>query len=305
VTTAEARARGVRITSLPRHVAQGGIEHLDAAVIGSVGCSLTVKYANGRTQSLGQKPVRAQRVAWTWRVPRTAAPGRAIARVSCKGLATTSGNFGAFFVKRRLAPARVVVTKSGLTQVADQFGSGTTISYGLVLVNRSRNVDARDVEIDVNLLDAKGNAVAADKDFLLGGIPAGATYYFGNQVGTNDATTVTRVAAVIKVGHSAPRSLVAPVVTNLRLSADQFDGSAVVDGDVTNEGTKDLSQFAEIDAVFFNSAGNVVGGDAIGPPFSLPPGAQTAFEIDTGPGGPQASGVSQVKVSMDPDYGTF
>jgi hypothetical protein len=208
-------------------------------------------------------------------------------------------------VKRALAPATVAVTKSGLTQVPDQFDTGTTISYGLVLVNRSHDQDARDVEIDVNLLDSKGNAVAADKDFLLGGIPAGATYYYGNQIGTNSPTTVTRVAAVVKVGHSAPRSLVAPVVTNLRLSADQFDGSVVVDGDVTNEGTKDLSEFAEIDAVFFNSAGDVVGGDAVGPPFSLPPGAQTAFEIDTGPGGPQASGVSQVKVSMDPDYGSF
>ena len=162
----------------------------------------------------------------------------------------------------------------------------------------------KDVEVDVNLLDAAGNAVVADQEFVIG-LPAGATFYLGNEVGTNGATPVTRLAASVKVGESAPRSLVAPAVTNVRLSADPYDGSAIVDGDVTNEGTADLSSFAEISAVLFNSAGNVIGGDSTSPPFSLPPGAQTAFEIDTGPGGPQSSGVSQVRVSVDADYGTF
>jgi hypothetical protein len=274
VTAAGAQSRGVTITSLPSHVAQGGLQHLNANVSkGSGTCSLMVKYASGKKQALGRKPVLAGRIAWTWRVPRTTAAGKAKARISCNGLART----GTFIVTRRLVPASVVVTKSGLTQTPDTYDSGTTISYGLVLVNRSQDESARDVEVDVNLLDAAGNAVAADTDYIIGGIPAGATYYVGHEVFTNGPTAVTHLAASIKVGDSKPQSPVMPVVTNLRLSADQYDGTAIVDGDVTNEGQADLNAYAEISAVFFDSAGDVIGGGSTLPPFALPPGAQTAL----------------------------
>jgi hypothetical protein len=303
VTTAQARVQGIRITSLPRHVTQGSLEHLNATVSrGPAKCSLTIRYASSKRKALGSKAVLAHRIAWTWRVPRAAEVGKASARVSCKGLAAKTRTF---IVKRRLTPASVTVVKSGLTQVPDGYDNGTTISYGLVLVNHSQDEDARDVEVDVNLLDAAGNAVASETKYISGGIPAGDTYYVGDQVFTNDATTVSRLAAFLKVAESKPRSLLAPPVTNLRLSADQLDGSVVVDGDVTNEGTQQLSGLAQIDAVFFNSAGNVVGGGYTYPPFALPPGAQTAFEIDTWPNGPQASHVSEVKVSVEPNYGSF
>ena len=140
VTAAQGSSRGVRITSLPRHVAQGGLEHLNAAVSGSMSCSLTVRYANGKKQALGRKPVIAHRVAWTWRVPTMAAVGKATARVSCRGLGSRAGTFT---IKRRLVPASVAVVKSGLSQVPDEFDSGTTISYGVVLVNRSNDEDAK------------------------------------------------------------------------------------------------------------------------------------------------------------------
>jgi hypothetical protein len=301
VATADARSRGVRITSLHAHVAQGSLEHLKAAVSRPAGkCSLTVTYANGKKQALDRKRVRSHRVAWTWRVPRSAAIGRARARVFC---GSAGAKARSFTVEKALLPASVVVTDSGLTQVPNGFDSGTEISYGLVLVNRSQDEDAREVEVDVNLLDAAGNAVASDAQFLLGGISAGTTFYLGGFASTDDSTAVTHLSTFVKVAESTPRALVPPAVTNVRLSPDESDGSAVVNGDVTNEGTTNLSSFAEISAVFFNSAGKVIGGGLTFPPFDLPPGAQTAFEIDTSPG-PQASAVSQVKVSVDPDYGS-
>jgi hypothetical protein len=90
-------------------------------------------------------------------------------------------------------------------------------------------------------------------------------------------------------------------VTDVQLSADQFDGTAIVNGDVTNEDAGNLSDFAEISAVFFDAAGHIVGGDYTFPEFALPPGAQTAFEIDT-LNFPE-SGIAQTKVSVDPYYG--
>lgn len=116
-------------------------------------------------------------------------------------------------------------------------------------------------------------------------------------------TAVARISAVAKVSYGMPKALISPVVSNVRFSADAADGSVVVDGDVTNEATKNLSSLAEISAVFFDGAGNIIGGGFDFPSFGLPPGAQTAFEIDTGPGGPQASTVAQVKISVDSDYG--
>ena len=300
VATAAAGSRGVRITSLPGHVAQGGIEHLNAAVsTRAARCSLTVRYASKKKQALGRKQVITHRIAWTWRVPATAAVGKASARVSCDGHAAKTGRF---VVKRRLVPASVTVTQSGLTQVPDGVDSGTNISYGFVLVNHSQDEDARDVEVDINFLDAAGNAVATDSQILLGGIRAGTNFYMGGLVLTNSSTVVTHMAAFVKVGESSPRSLVAPAVTNVRLSADPYDGTVILDGDVTNEATSNLSLLAEISAVYFNSAGKIVGGGLTFPPFALPPGAQTAFEIDT-LGTPLASSVAQAKVSVDPDYG--
>ena len=296
---AQVQSPGVKIVSLPGHVTQGALEHLNATVPRSTTCSLTVIYASGKMQSLGHKPTRGRRAAWTWRVPVTAGVGTAKARVSCKGLLSRTGTFA---VARRLTPATVTVIKTGFTQTPDGFDAGTEISYGIELVNRSPDEDAMNVEVDVNLLDAAGNAIASDSNFVTG-IPAGATFYVGREASTDGPTAVARISAVAKVSYGMPKALISPVVSNVRFSADAADGSVVVDGDVTNEATKNLSSLAEISAVFFDGAGNIIGGGFDFPSFGLPPGAQTAFEIDTGPGGPQASTVAQVKISVDSDYG--
>jgi hypothetical protein len=57
-------------------------------------------------------------------------------------------------------------------------------------------------------------------------------------------------------------------------------------------------------AVLFDGAGKVIGGGLGFPPSALAPGAEGAFEIHTGPGGPPASSVSQVRLSADPEYGS-
>jgi hypothetical protein len=75
----------------------------------------------------------------------------------------------------------------------------------------------------------------------------------------------------------------------------------VVNGDLTNEATSDLSSLAEIGAVFFDSSGAIVGGANTYLPVALPPGSKTGVEIDS----PLSfAGVSQAKVSVDPYYAT-
>jgi hypothetical protein len=208
-------------------------------------------------------------------------------------------------------PAKVAVADSGFTQVPDANDSGTTISYGLVLVNRSHDQDARLDAVHVTLVDAAGNAVRTFNRLIVGDIPAGATFYMGDStLTTKNSTVITQLVVSVNVGNSTPHSSLAPpAVTNVRLSSTQGLGTIEVDGEVRNEANKDLSAEGGIYAVYFDKAGKIIGGGqalaggALGLR-SLAPGAQTAFVI----GGAhamnavQASNVAQAKISVAPDY---
>ena len=208
-------------------------------------------------------------------------------------------------------PAKVAVADSGFTQVPDANDSGTTISYGLVLVNRSHDQDARLDAVHVTLVDAAGNAVRTFNRLIVGDIPAGATFYMGDStLTTKNSTVITQLVVSVNVGNSTPHSSLAPpAVTNVRLSSTQGLGTIEVDGEVTNGANKDLSAEGGIYAVYFDKAGKIIGGGqalaggALGLR-SLAPGAQTAFVI----GGAhamnavQASNVAQAKISVAPDY---
>jgi hypothetical protein len=299
VTTASARTENVTITSLPSHVAQGGLQHLNAAVSkGSGTCSLKVRYANGKKQALGRKPVLGRHVAWEWQVPRAAAMGKAQARVSCPGAGVRTRTFK---VTRRLVPATLAIAQSGFTQGPVEYGGGTTVSYGLKLVNRSPNEDASTIGIDVTLLDAAGNAVAVSNDIILGSIPAGATFYTGGYAYTNDSTVITHLSYSVTAGSTPHSSDAPPAITNLTVS-DNADGTVSIDGTITNEASKDLSGGSTGNAAFFNQAGQIIGGHSDPLLFSdLPPGAHSSFDV-TSLGIPQASAVSQVKFDVAPYY---
>ncbi len=263
-------------------------------------CSLTVKYANGKKQALGRKPVLGRRVAWAWQVPRTAAVGRARSKVSCPGVGARTGTFK---VTLRLVPATVVVAQSGFTQGPTSSDGGTTISYGLKLVNRSPNEDASSTSIHVVLLDAAGNAVAASNQLILGSIRAGTTFYTGGYAYTTDSTVITHLAFSVEALSKPRSSLAPPAVTNIQVSSDSA-GGVVIDGDITNEATTDLSSGSELDAAFFNQAGEIVGGTADPLLVELPPGAQDSFELIS-LGIPRASAVAQTKFDVAPYYGNF
>jgi hypothetical protein len=297
VTAAQARSPGIRLTLAFHRITQGDVEILNATVPRSGTCSLTVRYANGRRQPLGDYHEQGHQVSWEWLVPPRAAVGRAKARVACGGSEARSGAF----VVRRRPYSSVAVVQRGFTQLRNGRG-GTNISWGVVLVNRSQQ-EARNVTVYANFLDAAGDLVLTD--FVrVAGIAPGATYYAGSVADTAGFPVATRLVAVVNGTHDTPQTLASPDVTNVLVSAGDGDGSTVVSGDVTNDGTTQLSSDAVIFAVLFDGAGKVIGGGLGFPPSALAPGAEGAFEIHTGPGGPPASSVSQVRLSADPEYGS-
>lgn len=300
VSAAGAQRAGLKITVFPRQVAQGGLEQLAAAVPGSAKCSLTVRYANGRRQALGNFAAGiVGGLEWTWGVPTAAGVGTARARVACAGIGARTGTF----VVERLHRSSVAVVKRGFTQLPDGNG-GTTISWGIVLRNHSHK-EARGVQLELNFLDAAGHLIIQDGGSVAG-IAPGARYYEADVERTAGFPVVAKIAVSVRVSRRKSGSAlpIAPTATDLQLSADSFDGSALVEGTVTNDGTEQLSSRTGIVVVFFNSAGEVIGGASTPLPSTLAPGAQTTFEIDTAPGGPPASHVAQVGVQVDPLYGS-
>jgi hypothetical protein len=207
---------------------------------------------------------------------------------------------------RAVAPSLAVIN-GNLTVVSPPinvcYKCGSTVSYGIVLSNRSQREDARNVRIGINFVGTNGKVVTSDDQYLPGGIRAGTKFYLGGEAGVEPLSPdVTNLTVAFLYHHSAPRSLVAPAVSNIRLSTNPVDGTVVVTGDVTNDATRELSSHAEISAVYYDSAGFIVGGANTYSSVALPPGGQTAFEIDS----PSyfGVGVSKVKVSVDPYYAT-
>jgi hypothetical protein len=146
----------VKITHLFPRITQGQVEFLDAEVSRSGTCSLRLEYANGTRQTLARERVTYHEVSWTWLVSTSAAVGKATARLACTRLGVKTGTF---VVKRR-SPSSVHVIKRGFTQLNDGNG-GTTLSWGVELVNRSQK-EARDVTVFANFLEADGGFVLTD-----------------------------------------------------------------------------------------------------------------------------------------------
>jgi hypothetical protein len=289
---ARVQAHGPRITLVLRHVTQGQVELLNAVGVPRSGrCSLTVRYSHGFRQSLGREPVLGHQVSWIWLVPTRAGVGTAEARVACGSVGVRTGTF----VVRRLPRTGVGVVKRGFTQLPDG-RNGTAVSWGVALTNRSQK--AMRVWVDVNFTDTTGNVLLQD-GFRNLRIAPGATEYIADQEYTAGFPHIAKVAAVVSRGHGTSDLITAPSVTDVQFSADS-EGSAVVKGNLTDEGATLLSH-VEACAVFFNSADKVVGGACSYHLPGLLPGGSEAFTIDSGPGGPPASSVARVEVS---GYGT-
>lgn len=283
------------ITSLPASAQQGGSVHVTALAVGGFTCSLTVRYADGRTQRLRSKPIVVFGVQWTWRVPVGAAPGTAQAALAC---GTAGQARQSFLVRRRLVPARVVVAKSGLTQVPHVADTGTDVAYGVVLVDDSPTSDATGVHVVIDLLDRSGRVAATDTRDIAA-IPASGTYYLGGEVETQGPLAVVSLRPTVRIDGGRPPSSGAPVVSNVRVTPHGDDGGAYVDGQIANRGTATLSPLALVSTVLFDGAGRVVGGGVTFAASALPPGGSAPFELSTPV---PASSIATALVSVDPQY---
>lgn len=170
------------------------------------------------------------------------------------------------------AKANVVVTNIGFSD--DTKGSKSDIRYGVVVVNRSRGLDALDVTVTVSALDKQGRSVSTDKPVITV-IPAGDTFVVAGEMLPRISLRISGLRAGVSVGNTKSKGLRLPVLSNVRL--DTSGGTLLdVKGQVRNPYQTPLSQNAQIYAVFINHQGQIVGsttgltGAAIKPNATLP-----------------------------------
>ena len=173
---------------------------------------------------------------------------------------------------------------------------GESVGYGAVIVNPSSQ-DALEVEITVNLLDAKGNVFETDTGTLTG-IPAGSKFYYGGEVYVQKSDKPKRLEVYADAGSWDSIDLVLPKISNVQVINEEYWGTKVR-GQVTNNLDKTLSSLAKIGVVLFDKRGRVVGGGYTYLDADLKSGRKASFESVNGPAETPFSRVHQAAVSME------
>ena len=286
---------------------QRAYQDADAAVAVSVRplgarCSLSVRYADGSRQR-GLEPVRAASgtASWKWHVPTSAgAAGPARVTASCGRAGHASRTI---VVVGSVVPLRIDVVKQGFSIRPQPYGSGENVSYGLILRNGSAKSDAKDVTVLVNFV-GPDNVLYGSATTLVPEISRGSTYALGGQLVFPGAAPVVRLEATVQVSARTSGAAPHPTLANLRVVPSIFEPAWIggVEGEMVNDQPSFLLQRAQLSAVVFDAAGNVIGGGTGYAFASLPPGGREFIQIQTGMNAIPFAKAAMVEVSVLATY---
>ena len=265
-------------------------------------CSLRVRYSDGETQN-GLFGARGKngRVTWKWTLAQLTAPGKALLTARC-GRSTGSRKIT---VVGSLIPPKILVTKSGWS-VRERPFAGSTVSYGVLLRNTSPNVNAMNVNVQVNFVLADSKLIGTTAK-QIPSLSAGETYNLADQLAFPGAAPIAKLELVILVGarekaQRTPR----PGLDNVAVVPGQFEPAWAgwVQGEVVNDHTKLMLRSVSLSAVLFDAAGNVLGG-ATGAAYNpLPPGTRQVFKLTSGLDSIPYAKVASVAISATPSWET-
>ena len=299
-------AASVRFGAVPSPFVQGRLAVVNVAVKPlRAACTLSIRYAGGRTAGLGATRAVAGQAQWRFRVPTSAPVGAARLTATCRGAGSRtvtvrvagtgrpapSGNTGTF----------VYVVQSGFSQ--RWRGTSSMVSYGVVLENRSGSRDAVTVNAVVNFIDAE-NRVVQTQTQRLGGVRAGGRYYLGGAVNIPEGIAVKRLEVTGTHANAKKGTLREPPTEDLRIVPQIGDPGFVgsVNGQVLNDHPRFFLNSAKVSIVVFDAAGNITGGTQAYVSAPLVPGARSYF---SGMGGinsvPIANAVT-ARTTVEPTY---
>lgn len=287
--------------SVPQKAAQGQLMAVRVVVKTGARCVLSVRYADRAVASAPPAVARRGRISWSWRVAPTAALGTAHATVTCGRAGTSTTTFS---VVGPDVPAKVVIDKQGFSQRPDDFGPGSSVSYGMLLVNRSPQQDAGDTYVLVNFVDASNNLLGT-KSSLIKYIGAGATYAFGESMKLRTQVPVAQLEITIRVHSSKPKGEAPmPDLESVRVIPDQYHPEWIgeVDGEVINDHDRLTLRNATFSAVVFDTSGQVIGGGTGSQVAAAPPGSRSVFLARNGFKAIPTSRAASALVSVTPTY---
>jgi hypothetical protein len=300
-----ATAATSRTSVLPGVVHRGQAVKISVATLTKAACLAQVRYADGAVQESGIKHAIARRVTWTIRIPNNAMLGAAHWTVRCGVNFSRSGNWRvAAAVSTVDTTPHVLIDKEGFTQRPDKAGTGSSVSYGMLLKNTSVKQDAQNVYLLVNFVSASGELIGTSATTVKL-IAAGETYAYGNLMRMRTQTSVAKLEVTIRVtAHAPTQSRVLPHFVNVAVMPSTTDPGWVseVDGEIVNDTSTQTLTSAKLSIVLLNASGAVVGGGT-GFSFSpLPSGSRMVFLASNGfTAIPIDQGVTPV-ISVDPTY---
>jgi hypothetical protein len=242
-------------------------------------CSAAVRYADASTQRLPATRARAGKATWRWKLPAKAKQGNATISVTCGRAGRATRGFRV--AGPPTAPAQVLVRKSGFSQRV--IGPTRRLSYGVELHNPSPENDALKVSVLINFVDAT-NRVVNTKTSSVDVVGAGSVYYLGDGTTIPDASPVSKLEIVIRIGGQAPKAKRGPAYADVLVQAQRSDPAWVgaVVGQVENDHPTMLLRRTQVSAVIYDSAGNIVGGARGFASGELLPGVRAYFQASSG-----------------------
>ncbi len=286
----------LRFGFVPQRTFQGQAASLSVIVRPTgVRCSASIRYASNTLQRLPSVVVRAGKASWRWKVPAKTKPGSATVSVSCGRAGKASRSFAV--VGPPTAPARVLQQKSGFSQRV--IGASRRVSYGIELANPSPENDALDVAVLVNFVDATNRVVDTDT-VAVDTIGAGTVFYLGGSTTIPDASPVSKLEIVVRIGGQSPKRKLGPEYADVLVQAQKQDPAwtGAVVGQIVNDHPTMLLKRTEVSAVIYDSAGNVIGGATGGNRDELLPGVRAYFQAPSGAESIPFDRVAAASVSM-------
>jgi hypothetical protein len=186
--------------------------------------------------------------------------------------------------------ARIMLEKSAII-AGGKTGNDFIYVIGMVLKNQS-DVDARDITVNVNIVDRQGTIIASQSSGAAL-IPAHATMYNSETVFTPSRLRPTSVDLRLEVGETGTGGK-RPRTTGVRFTHN--DQYFTVTGVLKND--LDHSVNGVVSAVLFDRSNNIIGSNVGGTEAdTLPPGRKSLFTVDFIRVGVDPSRVAYVRVT--------
>jgi hypothetical protein len=281
----------LRFSFVPQRAFQGQPAAVSVLVKpSSARCSLSVKYVDGSLQSgLGMLRAKSGSASWKWSLAQAAPAGPARAVVACG----RSGSLSRIFtvVGGTVRHSKLSIVNTGYSQRPASYGSGSSVSYGVVLDNPSNTEDAQNVSVQVNFIDSTNHTLQSA--FNLGGSEA-----------LSSQTPVVKLEVIVQTGSYVKAATHEPAVENVHIVPSSFEPDWVgeVDGDLINDDLTDTLTNAQIFVVLFDSAGNIVGGGTGFIFATLPPGTRVYMSSSSGFTAVPTAKATTAAISIVPTY---